>query len=428
MISLGQEMHALCVKLFPICRSITGNGVRLTLAIIQKHLPGIKIFEVPSGKKCFDWIVPKEWNIRDAYLIDPDGNKILDFQKSNLCVSGYSMPVNKKISLAELNDHLYSLPTQPTAVPYVTSYYEERWGFCISQEQRLLLKPGIYQAYIDSDLKKGNLTYGELILPGRSKKEVLLSTYICHPSLANDNLSGFVVTTFLAKWLMSLSQREYTYRIIFIPETIGSIVYLSRNMKIMKRNVIAGFNITCVGDDNSYSYLPSRKGNTKADRIALHVLKHMHRDYISYSYLDRGSDERQYCSPSIDLPVCSLMRTKYGEYPQYHTSLDNLELVTPVGLSGGYGSLKKCLECLENDDIFRTTVLCEPQLGRRRLYATLSRKGSEKQVNAMMDLLAYTDGKKSLLEVAEEINLPIWELSPIIKKLKEYRLVEEVKK
>jgi len=275
---IGKEMYELVKRLFPICRSITGNGVRETLKIIQEYIP-IEIYEVPTGTKVFDWTVPKEWNIKDAYVMDANGNKIIDFKKNNLHVLGYSIPVNKALSLSELQEHLYSLPEQPEAIPYVTSYYKERWGFCIAHKDRELLKEGEYKVFIDSELKDGSLTYGELIIPGKSENEVFLSTYICHPSMANNELSGPAVTTFLTKWILS-KQRRNTYRIIFIPETIGSITYLSKNLEVMKKNVIAGFNVSCVGDDKVYSYLPTRKGDTYADKIALNILSFKLRDNI----------------------------------------------------------------------------------------------------------------------------------------------------
>lgn len=423
--SLGEDMHELCRELFPICRSITGDGFRQSLAILQKHVPDMRAVEVPTGTKCFDWEVPKEWNIKDAYIITPNGNKICDFKKSNLHVVGYSTPINQVITLDELQEHLYSLPEQPDAIPYITSYYKERWGFCITQKEREQLTPGEYQVFIDSELKNGALTYGELIIPGDSEKEIFISSYLCHPSMANNGLSGPVVSTFLAKWI-TYENRKYTYRIIIIPETIGSITYLSRNYQSLQRNIVAGFNVTCIGDDRAYSYLPSRQTNTASDKAALHVLKHMQPEFVSYSFLDRGSDERQYCSPGIDLPVCSIMRTKYGCYPEYHTSLDDLSLVTPTGLFGGYEVLAKVIECLEMDELLSSTVLCEPQLGKRGLYPTISTKSSGSQVRDMMNFLAYCDGSSSNLEIAEKINTPLWELKETIEKLKDEGVLKTV--
>ena len=422
----GQEIYDLCIELFPICRSITGNGVRETLQILQQHLPDLIIVEVPSGTPAFDWIVPKEWAINDAYVIDPHGNKIIDFKQSNLHVVGYSSPVNKSVSLEELENHLHSLPDQPDAIPYVTSYYQERWGFCLPHKQRQTLIAGDYQVFIDSSHTQGYLTYGELILPGEQPDEVFISTYICHPSMANNELSGPAVTTFIGKWLMAQKKRRYTYRIIFIPETIGSIVYLSHNLSSMKENIQAGFNITCIGDDRSFSYLASRYGKTLADRVICHVLSHLHPDFKSYSYLDRASDERQYCSPGVDLPVASLMRTKYGEYPEYHTSLDNLELITPSGLFGGYEALKLCIECLENNVTPKLINLCEPQLGRYGLYPTLSTKESRTIVRDMMNLIAYCDGSNDLLEIAEMINVPMWTLFGLVDQLEQSHIIEQV--
>ncbi len=270
---------------------------------------------------------------------------------------------------------------------------------------------------IDSELKDGYLTYAELRLPGERKEEIFLSTYVCHPSMANNELSGPTVTTFLAKWLLS-QKRKYSYRIVFIPETIGSITYLSRNLDEMKRRIIAGYNVTCVGDDRSYSFLPSRQEDSLSDRAALHVLKHLHPDFVRYTYLDRGSDERQYCAPGVDLPVASVMRSKYGTYPEYHTSLDDLKLVTPSGLQGAYEVLCKCIECIETDERLKVTIQCEPQLGKRGLYPTLSSKQTGAQVRDMMNLIAYCDGKRTLLEIAEKIYVPMWDLIPIAEMLK----------
>lgn len=424
MLQDGTPIFSLAERLFPICRSITGDGVRETLRIIAEHVPELTVHEVPTGSQCFDWTVPEEWNIRDAWVIDPDGNKIIDFQQHNLHVVGYSIPVDKTVSLEELDQHLHSLPDQPQAIPYVTSYYQPRWGFCLTHHQRQSLQPGDYRVLIDSELKEGSLTYGEILLPGESSQEVFLSTYVCHPSMGNNELSGPVVLTFLLKWLNSLPRRRYTYRAVFIPETIGSIVYLSQNWQEMKARVIAGFNISCVGDDRAYSYLPSRTENTLADQVAQHVLQHTDENYHRYRFLDRGSDERQYCSPKIDLPVATVMRTKYGVYPEYHTSLDNLTVISPEGLFGGYTALQHCLQVLENNIRVSVMVPCEPQLGRRGLYPTLSQKGSGDRSRMMMNLLAYADGQRTLLEIAEKIESPMWELVPIVEQLVEHQLLE----
>jgi aminopeptidase-like protein len=422
---LGREMHSWARDLFPVCRSLTGPGVRDTLSYIGTLLPGLKVHSIKSGTKVFDWSVPDEWTIRDAFIANEEGERLVDFRQSNLHVLGYSEPVDAWLDLEDLDKHLYSIPSQPDAIPYTTSYYSRRWGFCVSHAQREALKPGRYRAVVDADLAAGVLNYGELILPGRTDKEVFLSTYVCHPSLANNELSGPVVTAALARYLTRKRERRYTYRIVFIPETIGSIVYLSRNLDVMKANVIAGFNISCVGDDRAYSYLPSRAGNTLADVAAKHVLRHIAPAFKQYQWLDRGSDERQYCSPGVDLPVASIMRTKYGEYPEYHTSLDDLDrVVTPSGLQGGYEALRQAIEVIEGNVVPRVTVLCEPQLGKRGLYPNISTKESGATVRAMMNTISCCDGTRSLLEIAELIGEPFARLQEILVPLLQNGLVE----
>ncbi len=416
-------MHDLARRLFPICRSITGDGVRQSLRILQEYLPQLKMVEVPTGTACFDWLVPEEWNISEAQLIAPDGSVIADFAVNNLHVVSYSEPVDLHLSLEELQPHLYSEPHLPEAIPYITAYYKRSWGFCIPHRVRQNLKEGQYRAIIRSTLKKGHLTYGELIIPGSTNHEVLLSTYICHPSLANNEISGPVVATFLARYLLSLPDRRCTYRIIFIPETIGAIVYLSRHLEHLQANVIAGFVLSCVGDDRAYSYLESRLGNTLADKIAKHVLDHLQPDYVRYSYLKRGSDERQFCWPGVDLPVCSVMRTRYGSYPEYHTSLDDLTVISEAGLQGAFRVLKHCLDCLEHTITYRTTVLCEPQLMRRQLYPTIGRKGIAASSRVLVDILAYSDGKNDLVDIANILGRPAWELFQAFQTLEDHQLL-----
>ena len=421
---VGECIHKFAKELWPINRSITGEGLRETLRKISKHLPALEIKSVPSGTKVFDWTVPKEWSVNEAYIITPSGEKICDFSKNNLHLIGYSIPFEGEISLDELKKNLYTLPNQPDAIPYITSYYEERWGFCLSQKQFDTLKNGTYKVVIKSMLFDGELNYGELLIKGKTNKEIFLSTYICHPSMANNELSGPTVVTFLARWLQEIKEKDFSYRIIFIPETIGSITYLSKNYKEMKNKIYAGFNVSCVGDDRAYSYLPSRNGKTISDMIAKHVLKWIDPNFIEYSWLDRGSDERQYCAPGIDLPIASILRTKYGKYPEYHTSLDNLEnVVTPQGLDGGYWAIRKALEAIERNKKYKTTVLCEPQMGERGLYPTLSTKDLDKEVKLMMNFISFCDGQVSLFEIAENLNLPIWELYELVDKLESHRLV-----
>lgn len=421
-VCIETEMHLLAIRLFPICRSITGNGVRETLRILQEVVPQLTVHEVPSGTQAFDWTVPKEWNIRDAYIEDMDGNRVISFEDSNLHVVGYSLPIDKIITKEELLGMVYTQPDQPDAIPYVTSYYKERSGFCMTEKKKQSLNKDKYHVVIDSELKDGSLTYGEILIPGKEKEEIFLSTYICHPSIANNELSGPCVAIHLARWLLE-QPRRYTYRIIFIPETIGSITYLSRNLDEMKRNIIAGFNITCVGDNKAYSYIASRHGDTLADRVAMNVLRDHAPDYKSYSFLKRGSDERQYNAPGVDLPVCSICRSKYGEYPEYHTSADNLEFISPEGLGGAFEVYRKCIKTLEVNCTYRVTCLCEPQLGKRGLYPTISQKGNYDAVEAMMNLIAYADGKNDLIAISDIIGIPALELAGIALMLKDNGLL-----
>jgi len=332
-----------------------------------------------------------------------------------------------KLSLNELQAHLHSLPNQPNAIPYVTSYYQENWGFCIEHSERSLLKAGTYHAYIDSTLKKGSLTYGELIIPGTTKKEIFISTYICHPSMANNEISGPCVTTYIAKWLSDNAYKKHTIRVVFIPETIGAIAYLSKNIECLKRHVVAGFNVTCIGDDRDYSYLPSRDGNTISDKAAIHVLKHTYPAFKRYSFLERGSDERQYCAPGVDLPIATIMRTKYGEYPEYHTSLDDLTVISPSGLEGGFQAIRRAIEAIDANLVPKTTILCEPQMGRRGLRPTLSTKESFSSIHRdLMNLWVFSDGTRSLIDIAELINVPIWIIMPMYLRLKDFDILEEV--
>ena len=423
-----EDLWQLALRLFPICRSITGNGTRQTLSLIQKQLPELQIHEIPSGTQAFDWTVPNEWNITDAYIKAPDGTRLVDFQKNNLHVVGYSVPFEGKLRLQELIPHLYSLPELPDAIPYVTSYYEPRWGFCLAENERKKLKDEVvYDVKIASTLKPGSLTYADLLIPGKSKKEILISTYICHPSLANNELSGPVVATFLAKEILSKKQNErfYSYRFVFVPETIGSICYLSQHHELLKKNVIAGYVITCVGDDHSFSYLESRQESSLTDRLTKHVLSCTGKSFTLYSYLERGSDERQYCSPGIDLPIGSLMRSKYGTYPEYHTSLDNLELISAEALFGSLQMYLKCFEALDQNHTYKTILPCEPQLGKRGLYPSLSTRDSAKNVRLMMNFLAYADGKRDLLSIAEKLNCSIFELIPMASLLHAEKVIEQ---
>ena len=420
----GNEMYELARELFPIGRSLTGKGVRKTLQIMKRELPELMIYEVPSGTKAFDWTVPKEWDIREGYIEDEEGTRIVDYNDLNLHVVGYSCPVDRVVDLDELKQYIYVQSGQPDAVPYVTSYYKERFGFCMSEKQKEQLKPGKYHMYIDSELFDGNLTYGELIIPGREKKEILISTYVCHPSMANNELSGPVLATALAKAISEQKDRRYTYRFVWIPETIGSITYLSKHITEMKQNTIAGFVLSCVGDNRTYSYVPSRKGDTLADRVVKNVLQFHYPEYKKYTFLNRGSDERQYNAPGVDLPVCVMCRSKYGEYPEYHTSLDNMDVISPEGLQGAYDAYMSVFEALEFNSYYRIKCLCEPQLGKRGLYPNVSQKGVYSEVKSMVDFIAYADGDTDLIDISNIIGVPVKYLVPIIDKLMKADLLE----
>lgn len=422
----GQYLHDLARRLWPIRRSITGDGVRQTLEILREQMPEMTIHEVPSGTQVLDWIVPDEWTLRSATLTGPDGEVIADVAVNNLHIVGYSEPIDMELTLEDLQEHLHSIPEQPTAIPYVTSYYNRRWGFCISHDQRKQLKPGTYRARIDSTLAPGSLTYGELVLQGESEDEVFLSTYVCHPSLANNELSGPMVATGLARWLMSLERRHYTYRIVFVPETIGAVTYIARNVEQLKKRVIAGFQLTCIGDDRCFTYLASRDGDLRIDRIAKRALS-TRENVIHYSFLARGSDERQYCAPGVDLPLISIMRSRYADYPEYHTSLDDLEtVVTPAGLQGGLDVVRECIETLENELVLVANQLGEPQLGRRGLYHTVMKKTTPEDVMLRTNVLAYADGSHSISDMAELFHVEEDILTEMVDELIEHDLVRAV--
>lgn len=419
----GQEMYDFAAKLFPIGRSLTGEGVRQSLEMIKLEIPELEIKSIPSKTQVFDWTVPQEWEIREGYIEDVRGNRIIDYHVNNLHVMGYSIPVDKYVSLEELLQYIKVEETQPDVVPYVTSYYSPKFAFCMSKKQRDSLLPGTYHMVIDSRHFDGVLNYGELFLPGISEKEVLLSTYICHPSMANNEVSGPVLITWLVKWLKGLDRR-LSYRIVIVPETIGSIAYLSRNLSRMKERTIAGFVLTCVGDDRAYSYLETRKGDTLTDRVMKNVLRFAHPEYKTYSFLERGSDERQYNAPGVDLPVCDFCRSKYAEYPEYHTSADDMNLISPEGFQGSFDVMKQVIMALEYNNYYRVTCLCEPQLGKRGLYPTESRKGIYEEVKKLTNLIAYADGRSDLIDISSRIGVPVEELIPKVDKLCEAGLFE----
>ena len=423
-VTLGGEMYMWVNDLFSINRSLTGDGVRQTLQFLQDLIPEMKINEVASGTQAFDWIIPKEWNVAEAYIADLAGNRIIDFNNNNLHLMGYSTPINDIFTRGQLEAHLYSLEDQPGAIPYVTSYYEENWGFCLTHNQRQKLGDGPFRVIIDSKLTLGSMTYGEIFLPGQTNEEILLSTYICHPSMANNELSGPAVAVALARWLKSLPIRKYSYRIVFLPETIGSIYYISQHLDSLKSRVKAGWVLTCIGDDGNYSYVPSRQGNTLTDKISRKVLQSRGFDYREYSFLDRGSDERQYCFPGVDLPVGSLMRSKYGEYPEYHTSFDNLDLVSPTGLQGGFEVVRDAITVLETTKYWKINTICEPQLGKRGLYPNTSSKKSGQSVHNQMNVITYLDGLHDVEEISEICGIAVRDVEEVIEQLLKANLVD----
>ena len=425
--AVGEDIYELARRLYPINRSITGEGNRQTLGIIKEIIPSLEIKEIKSGSQCFDWTIPPEWDVKAAWVRDSKSNIIIDFANHNLHLVGYSMPVDEVLSYDELQARLFSREDMPDAIPYITSYYKESWGFCISHNDRLKLDPNeSYHVYIDSSFNKdGSLIYGELIIPGKSEKEIFISSYICHPSIANNELSGPCLLTYIAKAIIEMPNRYYTYRVILIPETIGAIAYLSENINAMKSNIYAGFNLTCVGDNRSFSFMPSRNGDTIVDRMSRHVLSYLQPEYVPFTYLQRGSDERQYCSAGVDLPVVSIMRTKYAEFPEYHTSKDDLTVISPNGFAGSFEIHMAVLEAIERNHYPVSKVLCEPQMGRRGLRPE---RGVSNKISStsklLSNIMAYSDGKITLLEMAEIFNIPIWELYQPIDTLIDHNLIQ----
>jgi aminopeptidase-like protein len=405
----GGELHRFAAECFPICRSITGGGIRRTLALIGERIP-LQIFEVPTGTRVFDWTVPKEWNIRGAYIKGPDGEKIVDFQDSNLHVLNYSTPVRATMPLAKLKPHLFTIPEKPDWIPYRTSYYKEDWGFCLSHKQMLALQDGEYEVCIDSSLEAGHLTYGECYVRGRSAHEVLISCHACHPSLANDNLSGLAVATFLAQFLAGRDLR-YSYRFLFLPGTIGAITWLARNQETAGC-IRHGMVLTCVGDSGAFHYKKSRRGDSEIDRAAAHVLGHTAEPAEILEFSPHGYDERQYCSPGFNLPVGCLMRSVWGSFPEYHTSADNLDFIKPGKLARSLRVCTAILDVLENNLRYRNlSPFCEPQLGRRNLYSPTGGSALGREIEARLWVLNLSDGGHSLLDIAERSGLPFSAIS-----------------
>lgn len=418
----GRELHDLMAVLYPICRSITGQGVRETLQYLQRQIP-LEIREVASGTRVFDWTVPLEWNIQGAYLATIRGEKLLDFRANNLHVVSYSVPVKGRFTRDELEGHLHSLPDRPDWIPYRTSYYKENWGFCLTHRQLAELTEPEYDVCIDSSLQPGHLTYGEVFLPGQMSEEVLISCHVCHPSLCNDNLSGIAVATRLVQTLQYIS-RKYSYRFVFIPGTIGSITWLSQNREragLIRHGVV----LTGVGDSGGVTYKRSRQGNAYIDRAMAHVLKHYGQSYRIIDFFPYGYDERQYCSPGFNLPVGCFMRSPHGEYPEYHTSADNLEFVTPEALQDSLAILLKAMYVIENDAVLvSTNPYCEPQLGRRGLYRAIAgQKEGALQEMALLWVLNMADGHHTLLDMAEHADTPFEAIHAAAQALKNCELV-----
>ncbi|MBK5281661.1 MAG: DUF4910 domain-containing protein [Nitrospiraceae bacterium] len=414
-------------ELFPICRSITGHGVRETLRLIQKRIP-VTINEVPSGTKVFDWTVPLEWNIQDAYIKNLRGERVVDFRKSNLHVVSYSRPVKQRLALAELKEHLFTIPDRPDWIPYRTSYYKESWGFCLSHNQLLQMTDEEYDVCIDATLAEGNLTYGEFLLPGQIQDEVLISAHVCHPSLCNDNLSGIAVATLLTEWLRA-QPRRYSYRVLFIPGTIGSITWLSRHQQQVSR-IKHGLVLTGVGDAGPITYKKSRRGDAEIDRAMAHLLKHSGKTHAIIDFIPYGYDERQYCSPGFNLAVGCFSRTPHSQYPEYHTSADNLDFVKPEFLAESLSYCQAALEILEQNKIYLNQNLhCEPQLGKRGLYRAIGGQAGEKSMEmALLWVLNLSDGRHSLLDIAERSNLPFQSLAQAASALMEHSLLNPVSK
>lgn len=426
--SKGEEIYSLIEKLYPICRSITGDGVRKSLQILKEYIP-LELYELPTGMQVFDWTIPKEWNINDAWIANLKGDKIIDFQDSNLHVLNYSTPVDREISFKELKPHLYTLPEQPDLIPYRTSYYKEQWGFCLTHNQLKSMKEEAYRVYIDSSLTEGSLTYGELFIEGESKDEVLISSHICHPSLCNDNLSGISVAVHLAESLLREKLR-YSYRFLFIPGTIGSIAWLARNEDNIQ-NIKHGLVLSCVGDSGSITYKKSRRGNAEINQIVEQVLGDSGNDYAIRDFTPYGYDERQFCSPAFNLPVGCFMRTPFGEFPEYHTSADNLDLVKPEALADSLSTLENVIDVIENNQTYlNQNPRGEPNLGKRGLYK-LTGGDAEGEINqlAILWVLNLSDGNHSLLDIAQRSGLSFKTIKQASDALQKVRLLEgDIKK
>ena len=424
-------MYDFAGKIFPYNRSLTGEGVGQTLPDIASYIgvpfevESMKIIQITSGSQVFDWTVPKEWVIREAYVEDEGGNRIIDFKKHNLHVLGYSAPVDEWVSLEELKKHVYTEPSQPEVIPYVTSYYKERYGFCMSQKQLDSLQEGKYHMYVDSEFIDGNLELAEVILPGATDREIMFTTYFCHPSMGNNECSGLALQAELIRYVAAMPDRKYTYRFVFNPETIGAIAYLSQGnmVKHLQDKLMAGFVLSCVGDSYDYSMIESKYADTLADKALKTILKQQEK-YTVYDFHERGSDERQYNAPGVDLPVVCFCRSKFGEFPEYHTSADDMHYISPEGFQGSFVAMTDLIEALETNAYYKMRVLCEPQLGKRGLYSDISRKGTYDGIMLQRDVISYADGRNDLFDMCERFGAHTADVVAVVKRLIAHDLMD----
>ena len=421
---MKEEMFNTLKEIYPICRSITGDGVRETLKILSSIID-INILEIPTGTKVFDWEVPEEWNISGAYIERMNGERIVDFKNHSLHVMSYSEPINRVVSRSELMEHLHYIEDKPDYIPYITSYYKRNWAFCIKYKDIGMFEDDEYRVKIDSNFKRGSLTIGEIILPGKIDKEILLSTNICHPHMANNEASGPALLAHLARYIRDMPDRKYTYRILFLPETIGSITYINKNLRKLKERVLCGYTVCCVGDNSDFKYIRNINKNSFINNLTEHVLSHWVKNYTTYEFTERGSDERQYCFPGIDLDIGSVIRGKYGDYECYHTSGDDLNFVSEDALYESFELYIACIKAIEGIKTYECATLCEPNMGKRGLYPTTGGRRNIDEIKAIRNVMAYSNGKRDTLEIAKILNIPIWEVIDMANTLVEHGLIRE---
>lgn len=415
-------------ELFSLNRSITGQGTKKTLDLIKKNFPNLKIKSFPSGKKVFDWKIPYEWNVKNAYVIDKFKKKIIDFKKNNLHLVGYSIPVKKTLTKNALIKKIHTIKNKPNAIPYITSYYNSNWGFCCSHNTLKNIKNNYnngdkFKIFINSNFnKKGKLFFGEYLIKGKSKREILISTYICHPSMANNELSGPIVSMALINFFKRKFNNK-SIRFLFIPETIGSISYIYHNKNNLQKNVIGGYVLSCIGDEKKYSCMLSKYKNNASDYALLKTYKKLRIKFKEYSFLDNGSDERQFCSATIELPLSSIFRSKYGTYPEYHTSLDNFKLVTIKGLTGGFNVAKQAIKFLMNYKFPKTNFECEPQMGKRGMYSLIGLPYKKKSIKNIMNFIQYSNGKNHLEKISDILKIKFSQTKKIYNYLKKNKII-----